>query len=319
MPNVFYETPFLHRVTCMSWLKLTASNLYLMKGGSDKYIDRVRLITQPLGASNTLEGYINEFPHEWFLDEAQRPKTIIVNTLEERNGAPTLNPCTSSILLRRFETPVSYKLYEELSKSKDISDLILKFENSIGYRFTDEFSTFYLDGRPLKIISRIKSQGNIEIKKFPVNPINPNDLDFDQEEPSFISILLELIWDAGYTIKPYLLNNPNFDDKISVELLVSEPQSPVGPQRVSAETLEKAALPIKFIRKEENQKLFQVLKQLSDERGISVNCSNDISNQYLDNIFEGQLTFTAVMDIISSAQGALWDWQGIDTALISRS
>jgi hypothetical protein len=299
----------------MSWLKLTAGYLYLMKGGSDQYIDRVK-INQTLQSNEKIEGSIAEFPYEWFESELQRPKTIIVNLDEERDGQSKLNAFTAVQLLKRFEAPVSYQFFEDLKTSKKISELIKKFEIIVGTKFSDEFFLFSEVGRSWKIISRIKFIEDFEIRTFPINPINPNDPDADEEEPSFISIFLEIIWNSGYTVKPYLLNNPNEDSKIVIELTIEKAKAPLPPQRVALSTLEKAVIPNEFKRKEENRKVGEVLKQLSDERKIIVNTPNNVAEREAEFNFDGQLTFTDIMDTIALNHGAFWDWQGRDSAFL---
>ncbi len=302
----------------MSWLKLTASYLYLMKGGADQYIDRVK-INQSLSTNEKIEGTIAEFPHEWFESEVQRPETIIVELNEEKDGQSTISSFTTAQLLKRFEVPVSYQFFEKLKTSKKISELIGKFEETVGTRFSDEFFVFNNAGKSWKIISKIKFAENFDIQAFPFNPINPADPDADEEEPSFISILLEVIWDSGYTIKPYLLNNPNDEAKVVVELNIETPKASLSPQRVTSSTLEKAVVPKEFKRKEENRKVGEVLKQLSQERKIVVNTPNDMADRDAEFDFDGQLTFTDVMDTIALNHGAFWDWQGRDSAFLRRT
>ncbi|MDX2239431.1 MAG: hypothetical protein NW224_02000 [Leptolyngbyaceae cyanobacterium bins.302] len=302
----------------MSWLKLTAGYLYLMKGGSDQYIDRVK-INQTSSTNEKIEGSIAEFPHEWFESEVQRPKTIIVNLDEERDGQSKLDSFTTVQLLKRFEAPVSYQFFEDLKTSNKISDLVKKFEDIVGTRFSDDFFLFNDAEKSWKITSRIKFTEDFEIKTFPLNPINPADPDADEEEPSFISILLEVIWNSGYTIKPYLLNNPNEDSKIVVELNIEKAKASLSPQKVTVSTLEKAVIPKEFKRKDENQKVGEVLKQLSDERKIVVNTPNDMADRDAEFNFDGQLTFTDVMDIIALNHDAFWDWQGRDSAFLRRT
>jgi hypothetical protein len=302
----------------MSWLKLTAGYLYLMKGASDQYIDRVK-INHASSTNKKIEGSIAEFPHEWFESEIQRPKTIIVNLDEERDGQSKLDSFTTVQLLKRFEAPISFQFFENLKTSKKISELIKKFEDTVGTRFSDEFFLFSEGEKSWKITSRIKFSEDFEITTFPLNPINPNDPDADEEEPSFISIFLEVIRNSGFTVKPFLLNNPNDEAKIVVELNIEKAKSPLSPQRVTISTIEKALIPKEFKRKEENRKVGEVLKQLSDERRIVVNTPNDMANRDAEFNFDGQLTFTDVMDTIALNHGAFWDWQGRDSAFIRRT
>lgn len=305
----------------MSWLKLTAGYLYLMKGGADRYIDRVK-IDQTSSTDEKIEGSIAEFPHEWFESEIQRPRTIVVNLDEERDGQPKLDPFTTVQLLKRFEAPVSYQFFENLKTSKKISELIKKFEDTVGTRFSDEFFLFSDAGKSWKITSRIKFTDDFEIKTFPLNPINPADPDADEEEPSFISILLEVIWNSGFTIKPFLRNDPETDPTISVELSIEKKHqgSPSSAQRPTSLTLEKAVRPTNFVRKNENTTIRQVTSQLSSERGIIVNVDVDVSNSTSAEFnFDRKLTFTDVMNTIASNTGTFWDWDGIDSAFIRKT
>jgi hypothetical protein len=304
----------------MSWLKLTAGYFYLMKGGSDSYIDRVK-ITPVKTDVGKLQGSISEFPHEWFESNIQRPKTIIVNLGEESDGKPIYEAFTKAQLLRRFETPVSYEFFENLKTSRKISEFAKKFEDTVGTKFSDEFLT-YTDidsGKKWKIVSKIKYGEDFDIKNFPPNPINSNDPDADEEEPSFSDILLEIIWNAGFSIRPYLINNPNDESKIVVELNIVRPRATLAPQRVTIVTLEKAVIPKDFKRKDENKKVGEVLKQLSNERNIVVNTPDDMADRGAEFSFDGQLTFTEVMDTIAINHGAFWDWQGRDSAFLRRT
>ncbi|MFN9644693.1 MAG: hypothetical protein ACK6BG_06145 [Cyanobacteriota bacterium] len=302
----------------MSWLKLTAGYLYLMKGGTDQYIDRCK-INQASSTNEKILGSISEFPHEWFESEIQRPKTIIVNLHEERDGQSKLDSFTSVQLLKRFESPVSYQLFESLKTSKKISELIKKYEDTVGRRFSDEFFLFQDNGRSWKIMSRIRFAEDFDLTTFPLNPINPNDPDADEEEPSFISILLEVIRNSGYTIKPYLLNSPNGESRITVELSIEKAKASLSPQRTTILTLEKAVIPKEFKRRDENQRVGEVLKQLSEERKIVVNTPDDMAARDAAFNFDGQLTFTDVMDTIALNHGAFWDWQGRDSAYLRRT
>lgn len=302
----------------MSWLKLTAGYLYLMKGGSDQYIDRVK-INQTSSTNEKIEGSIAEFPHEWFESEVQRPKTVIVNLDEERDGQSKLDSFTTVQLLKRFESPVSYQFFESLKTSKKISELIKKFEDTVGTRFSDEFFLFNDAGKAWKITSGIKFTKDFDLNTFPLNPINSNDPDADEEEPSFINILLEVIWNSGYTIKPYLLNDPNEDAKIVVELTIEKAKGSLSPQRVTVSTLEKAVIPKEFKRKDENKKVGEVLKQLSEERNIVVNTPNDMASRDAEFNFDGQLTFTDVMDTIALNHDAFWNWQGKGSAFLRKT
>jgi hypothetical protein len=302
----------------MSWLKLTSGYLYLMKGGSDQYIDRCK-INQISSTNQKTLGSIAEFPHEWFESEIQRPKTIIVNLNEDKDGQSKLDSFTTVQLLKRFESPVSYQFFETLKTSKKISELIKKFEDTVGTRFSDEFFVFHDTEKSWKVTSKVRFAEDFDLCTFPLNTINPNDPDADEEEPSFIDILLEVILNSGYTIKPYLLNNPNNESRIVFELSIEKVNAALSPSRITIMTLEKAVIPKEFKRRDENQKVGEVLKQLSEERKIVVNTPSDIADRDAEFNFDGQLTFTDVMDTIALNHGAFWDWQGRDSAFLRRT
>jgi hypothetical protein len=309
----------------MSWLKLTAGNFYLMKGGSDEYIDKVKIENRSnVKPGEKQIGIIKEFPHEWFESSIQRPKTIVVTLAEERDGISRLQPFTKAQVLRRFEVPVSYKFFEYLKTSQKISEVVSKFEKTVGTRFSDEFFV-YSDpnsGKSWKVTSRIRYTEDFPITSFPLNPINSADPDADEEEPSLISILLEVIWNSGFTIKPFLRNNPDEDSTINVELSIeSKPKgSPSSAQRPISSTLEKAIQPKKFVRKDENKKVREVINQLSEERDIIVNVDSDIRTDLSAEFnFDRKLTFTDVMNTIASNTGTFWDWDGIDSAFLRKT
>jgi hypothetical protein len=302
----------------MTWLKLTGGFFYLMKGGSDQYIDRVK-INQTVSTDERIEGSIDEFPHEWFESDIQRPKTIIVALDDERDGQSELDSFSTVHLLKRFETPVSYQFFEHLRTSIKVSELVKRFENTVGTRFSDEFSRFDAGQRTWKVVSKIRFTEDFNLGTFPLNPINPNDPDADEEEPSFIDILLEVVWNSGYTIKPYLLNDPKNDSRIIVELIIAKAKSLLSPQRVTISTLERALIPMEFKRKDENKNVGQVLKQLSDEREIIVNAPGDMAIRDAEFNFDGQLTFSDIMDTIAINHGGFWDWQGGNSAFLRKT
>jgi hypothetical protein len=304
----------------MSWLKLTPGYFYLMRGGANSYIDRVKIV-QVEKYSDQIQGFIEEFPHEWFDSTIQRPRKIIVNLEEEIDGSPIYLPFTKNQILKRLETPVSYDFFEYLRVSKRISEFIKKFEVVVGTRFSDEFLS-YVDsksGKRWNVITKIKYSEDFEIKNFPQNPINSNDPEAEEEEPSFSDILFEVLWNEGFSIRPYLMSNPDDDSKIVVELNIFRPKALLAPQRTTISTLEKAIIPKKFKRKEENRKVCDVLKQISDERNITVNAPDDMADRRAEFNFDGQLTFTEVMDTIALNHGAFWDWQGRDSAFLRRT
>jgi hypothetical protein len=300
-----------------------------MKGGSDQYIDRVK-IEQTSREEEKIKGFIKEFPHEWFESE-QSPGTIVTKLDEEQGGTSKLRSFTKTQILKRFDVPVTYKSFDNLAKSSKLSELISTFEKTIGTRFSDEFFTFYIDptnpktSKSWNVVSKIKYTKDLDIDNFPPNPINPIDPDAEEEEPSFADeILLQIVWSSGHTIKPYLRNNPNEEDEteIRVELLIDEKPkgSPSSAQRPTISTLEKAVTPQEFERLSENKSLAAVLDQLSSARNIVVNYPADLAtiSAELYN-FKGKLTFTDVMDTIASNTGTFWDWDGIDSALIRKT
>lgn len=303
----------------MSWLKLTAGHLYLMKGGSDQYIDKVKIDHSSV-EDEKIQGSIKEFPQEWFTSASQRPKTIIVNLEEERDGVSRLDSFSKVQILRRFEIPVSYQFFEELKTSTKISQLIKKFEEVVGMKFSDEFLNYTNSaGKTWKIVSSIKYSRDFEIESCPMNPTNPNDPDADEEEPPFATeVFLPVIWSSGFTIKPYLTSNPEEDSTIRIELRIEQPRASLSLRPVSIATLEKAVKPQTFTRKDENKIVKDVLQQLSDKRGIAINASPDMQGSNAEFNFSGQLTLTDVMDTIASTHGAFWDWQG-DSAFIRRT
>ena len=307
----------------MSWLKLTAGYFYLMKGGADQYIDRVK-IEQTSSGDGKIKGTIEEFPHEWFESAIQRPKTIVVNLDEEQDGKSKLEPFTKAQFLKRFEVPVSYEFFESLKTSSKISELIKKFEETVGTRFSDEFLTYTdpISNKSWNILSRIKYREDFDVKSFPLNPINSSDPDADEEEPSFAEeIFLQIIWNSGFTVKPYLRNNPNEESEIRIELFIdAKPKgSPSSAQRPTISTLEKAVKPQEFKRENDNKSLPAVLNQLPTARGIVVNFPAGLSETSAEFNFNGKLTFTDVMDTITSNTGTFWDWDGIDSAFLRQT
>lgn len=346
----------------MSWLKLTAGHLYLMKGGSDQYIDRVKIENRlpAEGKPGDIQtGVIKEFPHEWFESTIQRPRTIIFNSKEEPDGNSNIEPFTKVQILKRFEVPVSYDFFETLSTSKKISELIKKFEEIVGTRFSDEFFLYEIikvqklqDGKPVftpdnkpvidhlldnfftysvddtirkdkerwNVTSRVKYAKDFPIDGFPPNPINSRDPDSDEEEPSFMSkIFIDVLWNSGLTVKPYLVNDPASESKIIAELLIMESDFPHSRAKVSVETLEMALIPQVFVREEANKIVKDVLKQLSKDRKITVNTTDFLAGKPCQLDFSNQLTFTDVMDTIAVANEAIWDWDGRNRAFLKKN
>jgi hypothetical protein len=296
----------------MSWLKLTSGFLYLMKGGTDLYIDKVRIF-QTGADGNKVNGEIKEFPHRWFTSSFQRPRTIVVNLDEEIDGTPT-GSSFSEKLLKYFEVPVSSQLYEELKKCQKVSELIATFDGLVG-GFTDNFFTYEKKKVLPPSIAFIDDADDTKVTGFPKFNYKPNDPDYDEAEPSFASILLPVVWNTGLTVKPLLSSSANADS-IRVELNFLKSDLPVS--TTEAVTLQTLDLSLKSMDLQiEDKTIKDIQKLLKDTWGIPVNLSSDVAKK-TDKVsigFGGKVTFTTAMNAISRNLDVVWGWTG-DTVFL---
>ena len=298
----------------MSWLQLTDNYLLLMKGGSDQYIDRVKIDGQKIA----------EFPRKWFTSASQRPRTMIIGLETTGDDIPSFAEAQNIQLLKKFEVPISFQLFEEMKKRKTILELLDLFKKQLGdftdefFEYNDELSQKTLNIQPFGFVASEEVK-MINKLNFPEIDFDPRDPDFSRSTPSFASIFLEVLRQANVTVRPRIAEYLPSDSKITVSLdFIKQPD----PNRLSSvvplSTLEKAVKPKRFNATGEGLKNVDgVLKQLKKEREIVVNSPSLGSERDLPYL-EGLLTFTDIMDTMASHYAAFWDWVG-DRAILTKT
>jgi hypothetical protein len=294
----------------MSWLKLTSGFLYLMQGGTDLYIDKVKILQSGADA-NKVNGEIKEFPHRWFTSSLQRPKTIVVNLDEEIDGIHKVLPFSEK-LLKYFEVPVSSQLYEELKKCQKVSELIDTFDRLVG-GFSDDFFTY--EGKKV-LPPSVAFNDDAPVKGFPKFDYKTDDPDYDEAEPSFASILLQVVYSSGLTVKP-LLDSSAPAKSIRVKLNFFESDLSVSDtEAVELQTLDLSLKAVDF--QINDQTISEIKKSIKDNWGIPVEISvappglgSKISLELMR-----EVTFTTVMNAISRKLEGVWGWDG-NTAFIT--
>lgn len=300
----------------MSWLKLTSGSLYLMQGGSNLYLDKAK-IHQNGEDDGKLFGELKEFPYRWFTSSFQRPRTLVVNLDEETDGVPRVSSFSNK-LLRYFEVPISFALYEQLKSCQKVSDLITTFDANVG-GFTDDFFRYEQRKVLPPSITYIGDSGDTQITGFPAFNYKPNDPDYDEAEPSFANILLPVVWNTGLTVKPVLSSSTNADS-IRVDLILLK--SDLSVTTTEAVTLQTLDLSLKYVDLQiEDKALKDVLKLLRDSWTIPVNLSSSetaIVNKKISVGFGGNITFVTAMNAICRNLNSVWGWTG-NTAFIQIS
>jgi hypothetical protein len=300
----------------MSWLKLTKNYLFLMKGGSYQYIDRISINDQK----------IKDFPRRWFSSIDQRPRTMIVtSTLAEDDLyiEDNIESFTKNELFKKLEVSVSFKFFEEMKKRRTIPELIDMFKKNIGdftdefFEYEDEISSKTLNVQPPEFTysTDVKAKNGLN---FPDIDFDPRDIDFSRATPSFASIFLGVMWQAEVTVRPYLAEYSDSDTKIRVRLeFIKRPDPKRSSRAVSLSTLEKAVKPIIFDATGKST-IRDVLVHLKEKSKI-VATSPDLGDENNNLDFTGQRTFTDILDLIASNyDGAFWDWVG-DTAILTKT
>ncbi|MBP0019762.1 MAG: hypothetical protein J7647_19690 [Cyanobacteria bacterium SBLK] len=302
----------------MSWLKLTSDCLYLMKGGSDEYLDKIVFGKLVEGESKT----IKEFPRRWF-SSVQWPRTIILNLADNQN---THTSFSENEILKVLEIPVSSKLINHLKESKTLPDIISTFFEKKG-NFLDDFYKYtftYKDEKDREVsksyeVLPIKFEYSQEVRNeknldFPFIPFNEEDPDFNIELPSFADeILFPIIFSAGFTIRPSLAKfSPvsSRDPKIRASLRINKRASlPINSSPVSLRTLEKALQP-KMFQLDGTPDLSSVAQKILKTWGISVTFPASMGNHQTFLSFPDMVTFPEVLDALASSHNANWDWAG---------
>jgi hypothetical protein len=306
----------------MSWLRISDKALYLMEGGTDKYIDKVAF-------SSTEPAKIKDFPNYWFTQADTRPTTIIAE-----NGNILLPKSFSDLnFLKLLELPINNKFYKQLKECRSLDSVIKKFYELIG-GFSNEFFLYEYNYKTLdnkKVIQNVKKtffllppkiSNRSNVKFYADRDLRQffPDLDFQEtkppyfrEEPSFASdIFLSLIFNCELTIIPRLIKFSLDDKNIRVELTFQDLRIKDSvTQAVDIQTLDKALLPITLTEIELSLES-DILDVLNTQWGINVIPSGSFGkDDFIGYKTLGKnFTFIDYMDAIAIKTLSDWDWEG---------
>lgn len=298
----------------MSWLLINQNGFFLMKGGNDKYIDKVDLEDININGTS-LTSKISNFPNFWF-DSIQAPRTIKI----KRNETQVINVFSNLELLKILEIPVNRKVIFELKRQDGINNMLKRYFEIIG---DYSLSTFYRYQNTHKVLP-IKFSVNREIRTNKIkldssffDNIDDN-VNYDIANPKFSDIFLEAVYDAGITIRPYFTDYIENETIRPLLYFIKQPAPDLITRPVFTETLEKALLPVTYSLS--STTLSDILQYLLDTWKIAVNPTFDIwaNPRPTPMTFSGKVSFTEVMDTIATIHSAFWDWQG-STVFLKKS